>query len=215
MRDPVTPNRRGARSRESVLDAAERADGRARLRRGDAGRVWSPKPASRRAPSTTTSGPRRNPARRHGARRRAFFTGLPDPTRRLGAAEHLARVVAAVIGDARAPPRLPAAADRLRRAAPAPTAVRSTRRRAVREHALERLRAQIRRFGDPAGAAADQLARFALAAIDGAFVATSRTRQSPCATARAPAGRAHRRARRAELRSHRTSDDQSRRERAS
>ena len=43
----------------------------------------------------------------------------------------------------------------------------------VREHALELLRAQIAvAFGDdPRSPATDQLARFALAAIDGAFVA--------------------------------------------
>ena len=43
----------------------------------------------------------------------------------------------------------------------------------VREHALELLRAQIAvAFGDdPQSPATDQLARFALAAIDGAFVA--------------------------------------------
>ena len=43
----------------------------------------------------------------------------------------------------------------------------------VREHALELLRAQIAAaFGDdPQSPVTDQLARFALAAIDGAFVA--------------------------------------------
>jgi hypothetical protein len=45
--------------------------------------------------------------------------------------------------------------------------------RRVREHALELLRGQITAaFGDdPRSPATDQLARFALAAIDGAFVA--------------------------------------------
>jgi hypothetical protein len=45
--------------------------------------------------------------------------------------------------------------------------------RRIREHALDLLRAQIASaFGDdPASPVTDQLARFALAAIDGAFVA--------------------------------------------
>ena len=48
----------------------------------------------------------------------------------------------------------------------------------VREHALELLRAQIAAaFGDdPHSPATDQLARFALAAIDGAFVASQADR---------------------------------------
>jgi hypothetical protein len=49
----------------------------------------------------------------------------------------------------------------------------------VREMALERLRAQMQLvFGvDAAGPAADQLARFALAAFDGAFVASQAGRE--------------------------------------
>ena len=104
-----------------------------------------------------------------------FFAGLPDLARRPGRpAQHLARVVSAVVGTLERHP------DFLRLlivfAAQPPAAgqgeIQAVVRR-VRGHALELLRAQIAAaFGDdPRSPVTDQLARFALAAIDGAFVA--------------------------------------------
>jgi len=104
-----------------------------------------------------------------------FFAYLPDLTRRAGRpAQHLARVVSAVIGTLERHP------DFLRLlivfSAQPPAAgqgeIQAVVRR-IREHALDLLRAQIAAaFGDdPRNPVTDQLARFALAAIDGAFVA--------------------------------------------
>jgi len=120
-RAEVTPNRRGMKSRELVLDAAERV------------------------------------MAEHGFE-----------------AATLARVVAAVIGTLGRHP------DFLRllivfSAQPSAAGqgeIQAVVRR-IREHALDLLRAQIAAaFGDdPRNPVTDQLARFALAAIDGAFVA--------------------------------------------
>jgi AcrR family transcriptional regulator len=104
-----------------------------------------------------------------------FFADLPDLTRRPGRpGQHLARVVVAVIGTLERHP------DFLRLlivfSAQPPAAgqgeIQAVVRR-IREHALDLLRAQIAAaFGDdPRDPVTDQLARFALAAIDGAFVA--------------------------------------------
>jgi len=104
-----------------------------------------------------------------------FFADLPDLSRRPGRpAQHLARVVLGAVGTLERHP------DFLRMlivfAAQPPAAgdgeIQAVVRR-VRDHALELLRGQITAaFGDdPRSPATDQLARFALAAIDGAFVA--------------------------------------------
>ena len=109
-----------------------------------------------------------------------FFADLPDPDRRLGrSVEHLSTVALAavqqlerypnflrlLIGFAVQPPaggsgQIDAVVDR------------------VRELALKRLRKQIGiAFGDdPSSALVDRLARFALAAFDGAFVAAQTDR---------------------------------------
>jgi len=104
-----------------------------------------------------------------------FFADLPDLDRRAGRpAQHLARVVSAVVRTLERHPdflRLPIVF-----AAQPPAAgdgeVQAVVCR-VRGHALDLLREQIAiAFGDdPQSPATDQLARFALAAIDGAFVA--------------------------------------------
>jgi hypothetical protein len=104
-----------------------------------------------------------------------LFADLPDLSRRSGRpAHHLARVVSAATRTLERHPNFlrllivfaaqpPATAD---------GEIQAVVRR-VREHALELLRAQIAAaFGDdPQSPVTDQLARFALAAIDGAFVA--------------------------------------------
>jgi len=104
-----------------------------------------------------------------------FFADLPGLDRRAGRpAQHLARVLSAAVRTLQRHP------DFLRLlivfAVQPPTAgegeIQAVVRR-VREHALELLRAQIAAaFGDdPHSPATDLLARFALAAIDGAFLA--------------------------------------------
>ncbi len=111
-----------------------------------------------------------------------FFADLPDLSRRPGSpAQHLAAVMS---GATRALERHP---DFLRLlivfAAQPPAAgdgeIQAVVRR-VREHALDLLRAQIAiAFGDdPQSTVTDQLARFALAAIDGAFVARQTDRRT-------------------------------------
>jgi AcrR family transcriptional regulator len=104
-----------------------------------------------------------------------FFADLPDLTRRPGRpAQHLARVVSAAVGTLQRHP------DFLRLlivfAAQPPAAGEGEIQAVVcrvREHALELLRERIAAaFGDdPRSPVTGQLARFALAAIDGAFVA--------------------------------------------
>ena len=104
-----------------------------------------------------------------------FFADLPDWDRRLGRpAQHLARILSIAVRTLEHHPHFlrlvivfavqpPSASD---------GEVRSVVDR-VRDDALERLRTQIGiAFDDPRSATTDQLARFALAAIDGAFVAS-------------------------------------------
>jgi AcrR family transcriptional regulator len=109
-----------------------------------------------------------------------FFANLPERNRRTGRpAEHLARVVSDVVRTLERHP------DFLRLlivfAAQPPAAgegeVRDVVGR-VRRQALKRMRAQIAiAFGDdPHSPTTDQLARFALAAIDGTVVATQADR---------------------------------------
>ena len=174
-RAEVTPNRRGVRSRELVLDAAERVMAEHGFQAATLARVVTEAgiPMSSVYHYFGSKDRILLAVMERGAER--FFADLPDLTRRPGRpAQHLARVVSAV---ARTLQRHP---DFLRLlivfAAQPPTAgegeIQAVVRR-VREHALELLRAQIAAaFGDdPQSPATDQLARFALAAIDGAFVA--------------------------------------------
>ena len=171
----VTPNRRGARSREAVLDAAERliaAHGY------DAATVAAlVKEAGLPASSIYHYfGSKERvllAVMERGAER--FFAELPAPDRRVGSQrEHLEALVRAVAATLDRHP------DFLRilvvmAAQPAHAGDGQVHRVVdrVRELALERLREQMRFvFGpDLTPDAADHLARFWLAAFDGAFVA--------------------------------------------
>ena len=171
----MKPNRRGARSREAVLDAAERlmaeqgygaATVAALVERADV------PPSSIYHYFGSKEGVLLAVMER-GARR--FFEALPGFDRRLGSqAEHLTTLVETVASTLEQNP------DFLRilvvMATQPVNADEGEVHRVVdrvREMALERLRNQMEIvFGvDRDGADADRLARFALAAFDGAFVA--------------------------------------------
>jgi AcrR family transcriptional regulator len=171
----VKPNRRGTRSREAVLDAAERlmaeqgygaASVAALVERADV------PPSSIYHYFGSKEGVLLAVMER-GAQR--FFDALPDFERRAGSqVEHLTALVETV---ARALERNPDFLRILVVMATQPVNAdhgevdRVVDR--VREMALERLRDQMQIvFGvDRDGADADHLARFALSAFDGAFVA--------------------------------------------
>ena len=174
-RTDVTPNRRGMRSRELVLDAAERVMAEHGFEAATLARVVEEAgiPMSSVYHYFGSKDRILLAVMERGADR--FFADLPDLDRRAGRpAQHLARIVSATVRTLERHP------DFLRLlivfAVQPPTAgegeIQAVVRR-VREHALELLRAQIAAaFGDdPHSPATDQLARFALAAIDGAFVA--------------------------------------------
>jgi AcrR family transcriptional regulator len=174
-RPEVTPNRRGARSREAVLDAAER------LMAGQGYEAASVAALVEEAGVPASSiyhyfGSKegvRLAVMERGAER--FFEALPDLDRRLGPqSEHLRQLVETVAATLDRNP------DFLRlvvvMAAQPPNAGGGEVHRVVnrvRDMALIRLRAQMElAFGiDRRSRLADRLARFALATIDGAFVA--------------------------------------------
>jgi AcrR family transcriptional regulator len=171
----VTPNRRGARSREAVLDAAE---GLMAEHGYDAATVAAlvdeaGVPASSIYHYFGSKEGVLLAVMQRGAER--FFELLPDLDRPLGSqAEHLQALVDTVAATLERNP------DFLRilvvMATQPVNAEEGEVHRVVnrvREMALERLRDQMQVvFGlDSATADADQLARFALAAFDGAFVA--------------------------------------------
>lgn len=177
----VTPNRRGVKSRELVLDAAERVMAEEGFEAATVARVVEEAgiPLSSVYHYYGSKEGILLAVMERGAER--FFADLPDPDRRLGRpVEHLRRVVLAAVGRleehpsflrllvvfAVQPPgggsgEVDAVVDR------------------VRELALKRLRKQISiAFGDdPRSALVTRLARFALAAIDGAFVASQADRR--------------------------------------
>ncbi len=171
----VTPNRRGVKSRELVLDAAERVMATRGFEAATLARVVAEAgiPMSSVYHYFGSKDGILLAVMERGADR--FFADLPDLSRRAGRpVQHLARVVSAAIHTLERHPNFlrlliafaaqpPAAGD---------GEVQAVVRR-VREHALGLLREQIAvAFGDdPQSPATDQLARFALAAIDGAFVA--------------------------------------------
>ena len=174
-RAEVTPNRRGVKSRELVLDAAERVMAEHGYDGASVARVVEEAgiPLSSVYHYFGSKDGILLAVMERGADR--FFADLPGLDRRPGRpAQHLARVLSAV---ARTLQRHP---DFLRLlivfSAQPPAAgqgeIQAVVRR-IREHALDLLRAQIAAaFGDdPRNPVTDQLARFALAAIDGAFVA--------------------------------------------
>jgi len=170
----VTPNRRGMKSRELVLDAAERVMAEHGFEAATLARVVAEAgiPMSSVYHYFGSKDGILLAVMERGAGR--FFADLPDLTRRPGRpAQHLAGVVSAVIGTLERHP------DFLRLlivfSAQPPDGdgeIRAVVRR-IREQALDLLRAQLASaFGDdPGSPVTDQLARFALAAIDGAFVA--------------------------------------------
>jgi AcrR family transcriptional regulator len=171
----VTPNRRGTRSREAVLDAAERLMAEQGYEAASVAALVEEAgiPASSIYHYFGSKEGVLLAVMERGAER--FFAELPDLDRRLGSQrEHLRALVDLV---ATTLDRHPAFLRILVVMAAQPVdagegEVHPVVNR-VRELALRRLRAQMQVvFGlDPATEAADHLARFALAAFDGAFVA--------------------------------------------
>jgi AcrR family transcriptional regulator len=172
-RPAVTPNRRGMKSRELVLDAAERVMAEDGFEAATLTRVV----AESGIPMSSVYhyyGSKEGillAVMERGAER--FFAGLPDPDERVGPpAEHLAQVVATAV---EALSRHPGFLRLLIVFAIQPPQTESDVEAVVgrvRELALVRLRRQISiAFGDPHDATNDRLARFALAAFDGAFIA--------------------------------------------
>jgi AcrR family transcriptional regulator len=173
--EQVTPNRRGVRSREAVLDAAEHLMAEQGY---EAASVAALVEEAGVPPSSIYHyfGSKEGvllAVMERGAER--FFEALPDIDRRVGSqTEHLQALVEIVAATLEHHP------DFLRilvvmAARPVASGEGEIHRvvNRVRELALERLRLQMQLvFGlDPKSADADQLARFALAAIDGSFVA--------------------------------------------
>jgi AcrR family transcriptional regulator len=172
----VTPNRRGLKSRELVLDAAERVMAEHGFEAATLARVVqeSGVPMSSVYHYYGSKDRILLAVMERGAER--FFTDLPRLDRRSGRpSQHLTRVIATAVQTLERHPdflRLlivfaaqPPAAD--------PGGVTEVVGR-IRDRALARLREQISiAFGDdPRAATTDQLARFALATLDGAFVAS-------------------------------------------
>ncbi|HET7378563.1 MAG TPA: TetR/AcrR family transcriptional regulator [Gaiellales bacterium] len=168
----VTPNRRGARSREVVLDAAEHQISEHGYEAASVSALVQEAgvPASSIYHYFGSKEGVLLAVMERGAER--FFAALPVPDRLLGShQEHLQTLVREGAATLQRHP------DFLRilvalAAQPSDSGVHSVVN-AVRGRALQRLRDQMHLvFGvDPASAAADHLARFALAAFDGAFVA--------------------------------------------
>jgi AcrR family transcriptional regulator len=172
----VTPNRRGLKSRERVLDAAERIMAEQGFEAATIARVVEESgiPLSSVYHYFGSKDGILLAVMERGADR--FFADLPDLTRRDGRpVQHLARVAAAT---ARTLERHPNFLRLLIVFAVQPPAAGEGEIRAVvhriRQHALDLLREQLAgAFGDdPRSPVADLLARLALAAIDGAFVAS-------------------------------------------
>jgi AcrR family transcriptional regulator len=175
-RADVTPNRRGLKSRELVLDAAERIMAEHGFEAATIARVVeeSGVPLSSVYHYYGSKDGILLAVMERGAQR--FFGDLPVPARRTGRpAQHMARVVTEA---ARTLARHPDFLRLLIVFATQPPEAAGGEIRAVvarvREHGLDRLRREIAvAFGDAADSAVtDRLARFALAAFDGAFVAS-------------------------------------------
>jgi AcrR family transcriptional regulator len=175
--DPaVTPNRRGMRSRELVLDAAERVMAEDGFEAATVARVVAESgiPMSSVYHYYGSKDGILPAVMERGAER--FFADLPDPDRRTGrAAEHLSRVVSSAVQTLERHPNflrlLIVFAIQPPRGGNGEVDAVVGR---VREMALRRLRTQIAIAfdDDPHGATTDQLSRFALAAFDGAFIAS-------------------------------------------
>jgi AcrR family transcriptional regulator len=172
----VTPNRRGMRSRELVLDAAERVMAEDGFEAATLARVVTESkiPMSSVYHYYGSKDGILLAVMERGAER--FFADLAGPERRLGRpATHLSRVVSTAVDTLGLHPNflrlLIVFAIQPPRAGNGE--VRGVVLR-VRETALGRLREQIAIAfdDDPRSAITDRLARFALAAFDGAFVAS-------------------------------------------
>jgi AcrR family transcriptional regulator len=175
-RDEVTPNRRGMKSRELVLDAAERVMAEHGFEAATVARVVEEAgiPLSSVYHYYGSKDGILLAVMERGAER--FFADLPDWDRRTGRpAQHLAMIISAAISTLERHPNFLRLLIVL--AAQPPDGDRGAIRAVIgriRDQALALLRGQIGlAFGDdPDSPATDQLARFALAAIDGAFVAS-------------------------------------------
>ncbi len=175
-RAEVTPNRRGVKSRELVLDAAERVMAEHGFEAATIARVVQEAgiPLSSVYHYYGSNDGILLAVMERGAER--FFADLPHWHRRNGEpAEHLATIISPV---ARALERHPDFLRLLIVFAAQPPAVAGDEIQAVvtrvRRLGLERLQEQlaIAFDEDPDSATITRLARFALAAIDGAFVAS-------------------------------------------
>lgn len=176
VRAAVTPNRRGLKSRALVLEAAERVMAEHGFEAATVARVVQEAgiPLSSVYHYFGSKDGVLLAVMERGAER--FFADLPDPDRRVGRpAQHMAGVVSTA---ARTLERHPGFLRLLVVFAVQPPATAGDDVQVVvhrvRELALGRLRRQIAiAFGDdPASAMTDHLARFALTAFDGAFVAS-------------------------------------------
>ncbi len=200
----VTPNRRGLKSRELVLDAAERVMAEHGFQAATLARVVEQAgiPLSSVYHYFGSKDGILLAVMQRGADR--FFADLPPWERRTGRpTQHLDRVIAAAVRTLERHPNFLRLLIALATQPPAGDdgeidAVIS----GIRERALALLRAQIAlAFGDdPAGRTTDGLARFALAAIDGAFVASQTDRGVTLDRVLSPLGPALVAARRATLR---------------
>lgn len=176
----VTPNRRGVKSRALVLDAAERVMAADGFEAATIARVVEEAgvPLSSVYHYFGSKDGVLLAVMERGAQR--FFADLPEADRRVGrAGDHLLRVVVTVV---QALERHPNFLRLLVAFAVQPTDAGNGQIDAevgrVRSVALTRLRKQIALAfqDDPRSATTDQLARFALAAFDGAFVASQSDR---------------------------------------
>jgi AcrR family transcriptional regulator len=172
----VTPNRRGLKSRELVLDAAERVMAEDGFEAATLARVVEEAgvPMSSVYHYYGSKDGILLAVMERGAER--FFADLPDPDRRIGhSADHLSRVVMTAVQTLERHPSflrlLVVFAVQPPRAGDGEIGAVVGR---VREMALKRLRKQIGIAfdDDPRSSATNQLAHFALAAFDGAFVAS-------------------------------------------
>ncbi len=176
----VTPNRRGVKSRALVLDAAERVMAADGFEAATIARVVEEAgvPLSSVYHYFGSKDGVLLAVMERGAER--FFADLPEADSRVGrAGDHLRRVVVTVV---QALERHPNFLRLLVAFAVQPSGAGNGQIDAVvgrvRDVALNRLRKQIALAfqDDPRGATTDQLARFALAAFDGAFVASQSDR---------------------------------------
>ena len=171
----VTPNRRGARSREAVLDAAERLI----AEQGYEAATFSALGGEAGIPASSiyhyfgSKEGLRLAVRERGAER--FFAALPDFDSRLGSEQEPLRALVESVASTldRHPNFLRILV--VMAAQPVHAGEGDVQRvvNRVRERALQRLREQMHIVFalDPDGDVADHLARFTLAVFDGAFVA--------------------------------------------